>query len=85
MKLLGQVVGKGGFRMDPAKIERIVYWLRPTCVTEINQFIGMIQYYRRYLRGLTEVVAPMNYLKKKNISFTGAQIKRIRLKSVKGY
>lgn len=69
VKLLGHIVGKNGFKMDPAKVERINNWPRPTCVTEINQFIGMIQYYRRYLRGLSEIIAPMNYLKKKNVPF----------------
>lgn len=49
VKLLGHMVGKEGFKMDPGKIERIVKRPRPKNVTEINQFIGMIQYYRRYL------------------------------------
>lgn len=55
--------------MDPAKVDRINKWPRPTCVTEISQFVGMIQNYRRYLRGLSEVISPINYLKKNNVPF----------------
>lgn len=69
VKLLGHQVGKDGFRMDPAKVDKIVRWPKPTCVTEISQFVGMIQYYRRYLRGLSEIISPMNQLKKKNVPF----------------
>lgn len=59
VKLLGHQVGKDGFRMDPAKVDKIVRWPKPTCVTEISQFVGMIQYYRRYLRGLSEIISPI--------------------------
>lgn len=69
IKLLGHIVGKDGFKMDPDKIEHITKWPRPNSVSEINSFLGMIQYYRRYLRDLSTVVAPLNLLKKKNIAY----------------
>ncbi|KAG1309490.1 hypothetical protein G6F62_014813 [Rhizopus arrhizus] len=59
--------------MDSAKIQRIVDWPRPKNVTEINRFIGMVQYYRRYIPGLSEILAPMNFLKKKNVRFVWSE------------
>lgn len=69
VKLLGHIVGQDGFKMDPSKVERIVNWPRPQNTTDVNQFVGMIQYYRRYLRGLSTILAPLNQLKKKNVAF----------------
>lgn len=61
VQLLGHLVGSVGFRMDPAKVERILKWPRPDNVTQINQFIGMIQYYRCYLRDLSSILSPLNF------------------------
>jgi hypothetical protein len=33
-------VGEDGIRMDPDKIETIVNWKTPTCLTDVQAFIG---------------------------------------------
>ncbi|KAG1318948.1 hypothetical protein G6F62_012086 [Rhizopus arrhizus] len=43
LKLLGYMVGKDGFKMDQAKIERIVSWPKPSNVSELRTFYGLIQ------------------------------------------
>ena len=43
---LGHVVSKEGIRVDPAKIEAVSGWTRPTSPTEIRSFLGLAGYYR---------------------------------------
>ncbi|GJS62267.1 putative reverse transcriptase domain-containing protein [Tanacetum coccineum] len=37
-----------GITMDPAKVEAITKWPRPTSVTEVRSFLGLAGYYRRF-------------------------------------
>ena len=45
---LGHVVSKEGIRVDPAKIEVVRGWTRPTSPTEIGSFMGLAGYYRQF-------------------------------------
>ena len=45
---LGHMVSKEGIQVDPKKIEAITEWPRPTTVTEVRSFLGLVGYYRRF-------------------------------------
>ena len=46
---LGHVVTKDGIQVYPQKIEAVSEWPRPTTVTEIRSFLGLVGYYRRFV------------------------------------
>ena len=66
---LGHVVTKDGISVDPAKIEAVVNWSRPTNVTEIRSFLGLAGYYRRFVDGFSRLAAPLTSLTRKNVKF----------------
>jgi hypothetical protein len=68
-KFLGIIIGKDGIRMDPDKIETIVNWRTPTCLTEVQAFIGFSNFYRRFIRDFSKVTAPLVKLTKKGVHF----------------
>ena len=41
-----------GIRVDPTKIEVVVNWKPPRNLTEVRSFLGLIGYYRRFVRGI---------------------------------
>ncbi|TYK21928.1 ty3-gypsy retrotransposon protein [Cucumis melo var. makuwa] len=41
VSFLGHVVSKAGVSMDPAKIEAVTSWLRPSTVSEVRSFLGL--------------------------------------------
>nr|GFC11395.1 putative reverse transcriptase domain-containing protein [Tanacetum cinerariifolium] len=43
---LSHIVSAEGITMDPAKVEAITKWPRPTSVIEVRSFLGLAGYYR---------------------------------------
>ena len=63
---LGHVVSQGELRMDEEKVKAIQDWKAPTKVTELHSFIGLANYYRKFISGYSTKVAPLTELLKKN-------------------
>jgi hypothetical protein len=66
---LGHVVSKDGLAVDPAKVQAVVEWERPTSVREIRSFLGLAGYYRRFIEGFSSLSGPLTVLTKKNAPF----------------
>ena len=45
---LSHVVSKDGIQVDPKKIEAVIDWPRPTTITEVRNFLGLTDYYKRF-------------------------------------
>ena len=50
VSFLGHIVSAEGIRVDPAKIEAVVNWKSPRSVTEERSFLGLVGYYRRFVK-----------------------------------
>ena len=66
VQYLGFVVGHGQVAPPRAKVEAIVDFVRPHCRRELQRFLGMIGYYRRFIRNYSTVLAPLTDLLKKD-------------------
>ncbi|CAL1372707.1 unnamed protein product [Linum trigynum] len=63
---LGHVIGGGKLKMDGAKVQAIQEWEPPTKVPELRSFLGLANYYRRFIKGYSNIAAPLTDLLKKN-------------------
>ncbi|MCF8701922.1 retroviral-like aspartic protease family protein, partial [Corynebacterium sp. MC-10] len=63
---LGHVISQGQLHMDKAKVRAIMEWEAPTKVTELRSFLGLANYYRRFISGYSAKAAPLTELLKKN-------------------
>ena len=52
--------------MDKGKMQAIMEWLVPTKVTELRSFLGLANYYRRFIKGYSKMVSPLTDLLKKD-------------------
>ncbi|GJV35222.1 putative reverse transcriptase domain-containing protein [Tanacetum coccineum] len=66
---LGHIVSAEGITMDPAKVEAITKWPRPTSVTEVRSFLGLAGYYRRFVEGFSRLALPLTKLMRKGEKF----------------
>jgi hypothetical protein len=66
---LGHVVTKEGIAVDPGKMEVVVNWVRPSNAHEVQSFLGLAGYYRRFVEGFSRLAAPLTRLTKKNKKF----------------
>ena len=69
VKFLGYVVSKQSIAIDPAKVRAVMIWERPTSVTEIRSFLGLAGYYRRFIKGFSQLALPLTKLTRKDTPF----------------
>ena len=55
--------------MDPAKIEVVASWPRPSTISEVQSFIGLAGYYMRFVEGFSCISSPLTQLTKKGTPF----------------
>ena len=67
---LGHIVSGRGIEVDPSKIETVVSWKQPTNASEIRSFLGFAGYYRRFIKGFSQITAPLTKLLRKETKFT---------------
>ncbi|KAE8671820.1 hypothetical protein F3Y22_tig00111917pilonHSYRG00118 [Hibiscus syriacus] len=64
---LCHIVGGGKIWMDRDKIRAIEEWKVPTKVIELRSFLGLANYYRRFVKGYSKIAAPLIELLKKDM------------------
>ena len=66
VKFLGHIVGRGGLRVDPKKVEVVKDWPTPKDATEIRQFLGLTNYFRKFIKDYSSIAAPLMDLTRKD-------------------
>jgi hypothetical protein len=66
---LGHIVSKGGISMDPSKVQDVLSWDAPTSVGDIQSFLVLARYYRRFIEGFSMISKPMTKMLKKDKKF----------------
>jgi hypothetical protein len=64
VEYLGHVIYLGGLGMQQAKVEAIARIPRPTDVSRVSTFMGLVNYYRMYVKSFSVMAKPLNMLLK---------------------
>lgn len=59
---LGHLVSKEGIQVDPNKVEAVQKWPQLSIVTKICNFLGLIGYYRWFVKDFSEIATPLTKL-----------------------
>ena len=58
-----------GILVDPAKIEVVMQWEIPRSSSEIQSFLDLAGYYRRFIQEFYKIAVPLNRLTKRSMTF----------------
>ncbi|XP_058980999.1 uncharacterized protein K02A2.6-like [Musca domestica] len=65
----GYVIDRQGIRKIPAKIKAIQEMRYPATKDEVRSFLGLVNYYGRFIKNLSSIVYPLNRLLHKEVPF----------------
>ena len=69
VKFLGHVISPEGVQPDPAKIEAIKKYPVPRKVKDVRAFLGLANYYRKFVKDFAKIAGPLHELTKKGLKF----------------
>ena len=69
VEFLGHRIGADGLRVAPDKVSGVREWPQPMSVTEVRSFLGLANFYRRFVAGYARIAMPLTELTKDNVPF----------------
>ena len=74
LKYLGHVINQEGIKTDPDKIESIKNIKIPRNVKELRSYLGLVGYYRRFVKDFSTIAKPLFHLTKTNIEYKWSEL-----------
>jgi hypothetical protein len=69
VSFLRHIISEGGISVDPSKVKDILSWKAPQNDSDIQSFLGLAGYYRRFIEGFSKIAKPMTELLEKRKTF----------------
>ncbi|PKU84459.1 putative mitochondrial protein [Dendrobium catenatum] len=69
ISFLGHVVSGEVISVDPQKVQAVATWPRPTTVFEVRSFLGMTDYYKKFVKGFSQISTSLTRLTQKAVAF----------------
>lgn len=66
---LGHVVGKDGVRANPSLVQDVEKWPVPQNLKELQAFLGLTNYYRRFVQGYADNARSLYNLTRKGVTY----------------
>jgi hypothetical protein len=73
VRYLGHIVSPEGISTDPEKLKAVQEWPTPKNKHEIQRFLILCTYYRRFISGFADIAKPLTKLTEENKHFSGLQ------------
>ena len=80
---LGHVISEDGISPDPAKLQAIRDFPEPQKVKDVQSFIGLAGYYRKFIKEFSKIAKPLTKLTKKTEKFAWAAEQQIAFNTLK--
>ncbi|XP_054280986.1 uncharacterized protein K02A2.6-like [Macrosteles quadrilineatus] len=73
VQYLGHIISKDGIQKSPEKVRAIQDAPRPTNITGVRQFLGLVQYYSKFIKDASTLLNPLHQLLRKEKRFHWSQ------------
>lgn len=71
---LGHVLSADGLQPDPDKLKVVHEWQYPNDMVGLQQFLGIVNYFRRFIPNLSRLAVPLYHLTKKRVPFSKGEV-----------
>jgi hypothetical protein len=58
IRFLGHTISQDEMPVDPEKVQEVMDWKPPTTVRQIQSFLGLVGYYRRFIPDFSKIAKP---------------------------
>ena len=69
IRFLGMIIGPNGVKIEKEKVDEVLSWPEPKNMKDVKKFLGLANYYRRFIKNFTQVARPINVLTRKNMKW----------------
>ena len=83
VEYLGHIIDSIGLHPSPAKVQAIQKAPAPTNITELRAFLGLVNYYYKFLPNLSSTLSPLHRLLRKCTKWNCTQNQQIAFDKVK--
>jgi len=66
---LDVVIELNGIEIEKEKVDGVLSWSEPKNVKDVRKFLGLTNYYRRFIKDFARVARPMNMLIRKDVKW----------------
>ena len=66
---LGVVIEPNGIKIEKEKVNGVLSWPEPKNVKDVRKFLGLTNYYRRFIKDFAQVARPINVLMRKDVKW----------------
>ncbi|CAI7761096.1 unnamed protein product [Closterium sp. NIES-54] len=85
LEFLGHIISAEGVRIDPKNIVRIQAWHAPTNLTELQSFLGFVNYVRQFVPDMAKLTAPLTDLLRKGVEYTWGEKEQAAFSALKQF
>ena len=83
LKFLGHILAEDGVKPDPGKIQALLDWPFPENAVGMQQFLGLANYFRKFIPDYARIASPLYELTKKQVPFQEGEETRQAFEQVK--
>jgi len=84
IEFLDVVIGPNGIEMEKEKVDGVLSWLEPKNIKDVRKFLGLANYYRRFIKDFTQIARLMNMLTRKDVKWVWGKSQQKAFDELKG-
>ena len=58
-RFLGRIISEGGIELTETDIKTVLDWQAPQNTRKVEQFLGLVNYHRNFIKGFAEIAVPL--------------------------
>ena len=62
---MGVIIGKDEVRIEKEKVQGVIEWLVPKSVKDMQKFLGLVNYYRQFVKDFAKIAKPLHKMTRK--------------------